>query len=191
VGLAFVPLAVGFVDRFIKHRQGLYGMAILAFASLLAWNWSPANFGILIIRDDPAMARLCAWVRIETPVDALFLVPPDDERFRLAARRAIVVNYKGVPQLARELPQWRDRLESVLNLKDLRTLPRPMPETLSAMRQRYDELPAGMLIHAAQKWGARYIVATHRLADSRVKEVYPPAPSDTTHTQYWLYEISP
>jgi hypothetical protein len=99
-----------------------------------------------------------------------------------------VVNYKGVPQLARELPQWRDRLESVLNMEDLRTLPRPMPETLAAIRQRYDELPADKLIDAARQWKARYIVATHYLADPRVRLVYPLA-SDALHTNYCLYEL--
>ena len=89
--------------------------------------------------DDAGYRELAAWVRDNTPVDAIFLVPPDEESFRVHARRAIVVNFKGVPQLGGELPEWRDRLEKVLDLDKpgLLALPRPMGRTLRAIRARY------------------------------------------------------
>jgi hypothetical protein len=189
VGLSFVPLLVLLVDRFSAHRQWMFGAGILIMGSLLLWNWGPQNYGILITQDDPALTRLCKWVKKQTPRDAIFLVPPDDERFRLAAQRAIVVNYKGVPQLARELPQWRDRLQSVLNMDDLRALPRPMHETMAAIGQRYDRLPAAMLVAAARRWDARYIVTTHPLADGRLDQVYPPPSVDAFEGGYWVYDL--
>ena len=44
-----------------------------------------------------------------TPLDAIFLVPPQETDFRLYGQRAIIVNFKHIPQLSNEIRQWRDR----------------------------------------------------------------------------------
>ena len=92
-------------------------------------------------------------------------MPPDEESFRVRARRAIVVNYKGVPQLSGELAGWRDRLQDVLGLDTagLLALPRPMGRTIQAIRARYDALPPEHHVAVARRWGARYVVVTHKL----------------------------
>jgi hypothetical protein len=120
-----------------------------------------------IPEDEAKYLAACDWVRQHTPVDAVFIVPPQEQEFRLRAQRAIVVNYKGVPQLSTELPEWRDRLEAVLDLSDLRTLPRPFPATLAAMRDRYAALSPDALERAAQHYGARYIVSDRRWDERR------------------------
>src|SRR6185369_9789641 len=100
---------------------------------------------------------ICDRIRQNTPVDSIFLVPPDEQAFRLRAQRAIVVNFKAVPQLSGELRQWRDRLRDVLDLADLNTLPRPFAATLEAIRQRYESLPPEHLEQVARKYHARYV----------------------------------
>jgi hypothetical protein len=105
----------------------------------------------------------CAWVQANTPVDAVFLVPPSDERFRLLAQRAIVVNFKSVPQLSGELVEWRRRMETTLDLSDIRMLPRPFGKTQVAMSDRYSALPASRLAEIARRYGARYIFTPTRL----------------------------
>jgi hypothetical protein len=110
--------------------------------------------------DPPEYVELAAWARDHTPKDAVFLVPPDEQSFRLHARRAIVVNYKNVPQLSAELPEWRDRLQTVLDQPDLMTLPRGMGRTLGAIRDRYAALPPAHLAQMARRYGATYLVIT-------------------------------
>ena len=136
--------------------------------------------------DDAAYLRLAAWARENTPADAVFLVPPDEESFRVHAWRAIVVNFKGVPQLSAELPEWRDRLQAVLGLDTpgLLHLPQPLGRTLRAIRERYDGLPAEHHATVARKYGARYVVLSRRVDLAGATVVY----TDTTGS-YLLYDL--
>ena len=103
---------------------------------------------------------VCNWAKdpANTPTDAVFVVPPSEEAFRLRARRAIVVNFKGLPPFTEQLPEWRDRLEDVLDLDDLRALPRGMSPAIEAIRVRYESLPPAHLVDVAKRYGARYVL---------------------------------
>lgn len=160
------------------------GIAVLVIITAIAWGrWLGVD---AISDDDEAYLQFCAWVRQHTPVDAVFLVPPQEQSFRIAAQRAIVINYKGVPQLSGELPEWRRRLEDVLDMKDLRALPRPFEVTLPAIAQRYRALSAEHLASAAQRYGARYIVATRPL-----EKLTAGTPMSVAHEngEYFLYDL--
>jgi hypothetical protein len=129
------------------------------------------------------------WARDNTPAGATFLVPPDEESFRVHARRAIVVNFKGVPQLSAELPEWRDRLRAVLDLDTpgLLALPRPLGRTLRAMRAQYDALPPAHHAAVAARYDARYVLMTRPA---------PPAASarlvhSDSNGRYFLYDLRP
>jgi hypothetical protein len=112
----------------------------------------------LLPEDDSAYLSMCRWVRGHTPTDALFVVPPGEQAFRLVAQRAIVINFKGVPQLAGQLPEWRDRLRAVLAMNNLSDLPQPFDRTLAAIDARYQSLPDGYLADVARRYGARYVL---------------------------------
>jgi hypothetical protein len=133
--------------------------------------------------DDADYLTVCDWAREHTPRDAVFLVPPGETSFRLRARRAIVVNFKAVPQLSGELPAWRDRMRDVLALEDLTSLPRGYAETLRAIDARYASLPQAVLVAAAKTYGARFVVTPARL-DARVAFVSP-------NGRYFLYDLRP
>jgi len=113
--------------------------------------------------DDRGYIQLCEWVSKSTPLDAIVLVPPNEQSMRLVGQRAIVVNYKAVPQLSGQLLEWRRRMCDVLDLPDLNVLPREYGQTLAAIGARYDELPEDHLISIARKFDARYIVVAHPL----------------------------
>jgi hypothetical protein len=135
-------------------------------------------------QDDPNYLRLCEWVSNNTPVDAVLLVPPDEESMRLVGRRAIVVNYKCVPQLSAELSEWAGRLCDVLDLRDLGALPHDYVKVFPAIRARYNEQSPEHLITMASKYGARYVVTTHELPSHAAQRL----PIDGTGP-YMVYDL--
>lgn len=64
-----------------------------------------------------AETELYAWMRKNTPVDAVFLTPPDVETMRFHGQRAIVVDWKSNPVVPGELLEWYRRLEDVVGKK--------------------------------------------------------------------------
>lgn len=162
-GLCAAVALYATLRRAVRGRLGA-GVHLAATAALLAAaviggrRW--LGVGIEPPRDDPQYLEVCAWASdpAHTPVDAVFVVPPDESAFRLRAKRAIVVNYKHVPQLAGELPEWRDRLEQVLGLDDLASLPDGYFRAIDAIARRYDARAAGDLAAVARRYDARYLV---------------------------------
>ncbi|MGB7159747.1 MAG: DUF6798 domain-containing protein [Tepidisphaeraceae bacterium] len=141
------------------------GIAALLAVLVAGWGrWTGFDFGYATPQM-PGHDVLCAWVRepANTPVGATFLVSPSDEMFRLHAQRAIIVNFKGVPQLSGELATWRRRVCDVLDLPTLKNLPRPFNVAVAEMEKRYESMPPEHLERTAEQYGARYIVTRHRL----------------------------
>ncbi len=72
----------------------------------------PSNSSLL--REGGAKSDdLLAWMRNETPIDAVFLTPPDVDTFRFYGQRAIVVDWKSTPMVPGELVEWLRRLSDV------------------------------------------------------------------------------
>jgi hypothetical protein len=185
--LSCIGAALWIGQRLHRRRRAIVGASmIVGGAMILGCTLRGPYFGLFRFPEDDALyLQVCDWVRLNTPVDAVFLVPPDEQAFRLRARRAIVINFKAVPQLATELPGWRDRLERVLNLPDLRRLPRPMPRTLQAIASRYDQMSAAHLTEAAREYGARYIL-TRRPLDLPAVHRW----KDRSGDRYFLYDLA-
>jgi hypothetical protein len=152
----------------------------------LGMSWHKLGFVHEGLRgDDAGYLALCDWVERNTPKDAVFVVPPDEQSFRLRARRAVVVNFKNVPQLSGELGEWRARLERVLDVKDVRARPSPFPKTLAALRARYANLAPAHFVTLAHAYDARYVVTIRAIDDPQLgKLVF----SDPTGT-YFLYDL--
>jgi hypothetical protein len=96
-----------------------------------------------------------------------------------------VVNFKAVPQLGAELAEWAQRLRDVLGLTNLNTqLPHGFDKIPPAMRAIYRDRPADELFAAAQKYKARYVIATRDLgpgADDKLIQ--------TAGDRYFLYDL--
>lgn len=169
------------------QRRPLPGAALLALAGVLLGLFAiRGGEGVLtrfLLDDDGDYIALTHWVRDNTPRDAIFLVPPQEQSMRLHGRRAIVINYKGVPQLSAELPEWRTRLENLLQM-DLRTLPGRMDHALSALAERYRKLDVAHLAAIADRYGARYAVIEGQAANPRWHLVH-------ARGTYRVYEIAP
>lgn len=175
---------------------GFGAIAVGASSGLLAAPTARSPLGLKLVGlqgDDGGYLELAEWARENTPKNATFLVPPDEESLRVHARRAIVVNFKGVPQLSAELPEWRDRMQAVLDLDTpgLLALPKPLGRTLQAIRARYAALPLTHHFAIAREYNARYVVLVRSLgvltdAPSGARLVH----SDSTG-RYDLYDLAP
>ena len=133
----------------------------------------------------------------------MFIIPPDQPSLQWDARRAAVVDFKHVPQLGRELAEWRDRLRAVLGADDLSALPHPMPATLAAIGDLYAARTAAELFPVARRYGARYVVASARLEGAEAlggRLIYetPPTGGETggpsagdavSGRRYFLYDL--
>ena len=109
---------------------------------------------------DPAILAAATWAEKNSPLNALFLLPPDASAFGVNARRGQVVSFKLVPQLAGELAQWDQRLRDVLDVPDLSVYAGGFAGYRDAqrhMRERYDALPSDHLFAVARRYGARYV----------------------------------
>ncbi|MDB5318572.1 MAG: uncharacterized protein JWN40_203 [Phycisphaerales bacterium] len=109
-----------------------------------------------------AYLEVCHWARDHTPIDALFIVPPNEQLFRYHAQRAIVVNFKNVPQLSSEMAEWQKRLEAVLD-QPLTNLPKRFDLAHAAIAARYDALRTEHLTAVARQYGARYVITARPL----------------------------
>jgi hypothetical protein len=162
------------------------GLTSACVVASLGLSWHRIGLRLDALRgDDAGYMEACDWIRGNTPVDAVFLVPPDEQSLRLHGERAIVVNYKNVPQLSGELGEWRHRLEAVLDVRDIRNLPRPFPRTLDAIRARYDTLSPQHLRIAARRYGARYVL-TLRSSDAATLGS---AVFSDSGSRYFLYDL--
>jgi hypothetical protein len=184
--LCFTPLIA---DALLLVRNGvlrrsLQAAVMLALVGVTIAGWS-RWIGLIQVLDDDDISyvKLCDWVRDNTPKDAVFLVSPGESMFRLQSHRAIVVNFKSVPQLNAEMPAWRDRLRDILGVKDLNAIQRGFTRVGAAMDGLYDRRMAPGLIDAADKYGAAYIIARRQLEDDRLQLI--PTPQD----DYLLYQL--
>ncbi len=137
-------------------RYAAFALAPLAF---LLWARSSAEFrapsriereSSLLRGFDEREESLFAWIRDHTPKEARFLQPPLLERFRLTARRAIVVDWKSPPILPGELLEWYDRLGAVAG--------RPRPRGSSEVAKGYDAMDAARLTALRDRYSVDFAV---------------------------------
>jgi hypothetical protein len=135
-------------------------------------------------QDQMDYVALCNWARdpANTPRDAIFIVPPQEQVFRLYAQRAIVVNLKGVPQLSSELKVWRQRLVDVLDDDPLKFAAR-FDETLKLIHQRYESLPPQHFTTVAKRYNAPYLILEHEISDPSWQLIHTSGPFRLYHLQ--------
>ena len=140
-------------------------LATFALPVIVLIAWPIIGVGMTPEPIDAQYREVCLWAKdpASTPLDAIFLVPPQETDFRLYAQRAIVVNFKHVPQLSGEIIQWERRLLDVLGVPTVNVFPHDYTQTLAAIESTYEQRSPADLIAVARKYGARYIVVDHSL----------------------------
>ena len=161
-GLAIAIAAAAVVLAVIVPKLATWLPLAAGVASLvmvLGARWDViAHPRVAIVSEGFERDDLFAWARTDTPTDSVFLTPPSMGRFRLIARRAVVVDLKSPPLVPDELVSWYRRLCEVTGapLHDV-----PQANALWAAATR-DELLA-----RAKHLGANYLVLDrpHDVAD--------------------------
>jgi hypothetical protein len=132
--------------------------------------------------DDAEYVEMCDWAAANTPADAIFLVPPGEQSMRWRGQRAIVVNFKGIPQLSRELPEWKRRMSDVLG-EDTLLLPHGFARSLAAADAIYESRPKEQLIGVAKAYGARYVLVDHPWPETYEAHA-------SSGKKYFLYDLA-
>jgi hypothetical protein len=93
-----------------------------------------------------------SFIKEKTPIDAVFLIPPELNSFRLGANRAIVADFKSFPFGEKQMLEWRERMlyiSAITNFTENST-----PE--SQIIEGYKQLPKEQILLIKEKYGAEY-----------------------------------
>jgi hypothetical protein len=115
---------------------------------------------VSIASDGADTDALYAWARTTTPVDAVFLTPPDLFRFRLVARRAIYADFKSPPLAPDALIEWHARLCRMDGALATDKIPTHRKDWLDA--------PGDELLVRAKQLGVDYLILDHSGAHDRI-----------------------
>ncbi len=124
----------------------------------------------------------CRWIDANTPANAVFLTPAEQQTFKWYAGRAEVASWKDMPQDARSICQWRDRIRRIY--------------------QQPAQAEFGLLVHLnselialADDFGATHLVVDRQNLTARdeinypvgFRQIYPGKSNDTT--QYVVFQL--
>jgi hypothetical protein len=127
--------------RIIRHRgfvvfmMVLFGAAVLlgrpiyTTRSLSSPGTSESSSMSAPDRVDP---ETTAWIRDNTPVDAVFVIPPGVSGFQIGSQRAQFVNFKAFPFTPDASVEWLDRLIRIAPITDLEPGGTPLQARLDA-----------------------------------------------------------
>ncbi|MCH2181904.1 MAG: hypothetical protein MK108_07855, partial [Mariniblastus sp.] len=151
-------------------------LILLAGATMIAAKWEdprpPADQASLpsypqnrkrTIETQANWKKVCQWIRRNTPGDAVFITPNDQQTFKWYAQRSEVVNWKDIPQNAEAILEWKRRIDSIYRAQRI--------------------YPSGLLNlenpgEVAQLFGANYLLIEQSAVDALaqpadLQQVYP------------------
>lgn len=104
---------------------------------------------------------MCYWAKDHSRHDTLFLTPRTQQTFKWYAERAEVATWKDIPQDARSIVEWYNRLETLY----------PSDPPIQDLIDHSDE----ELVRLARLYRAEYIVLDHSRRPRKVKlpQIYP------------------
>jgi hypothetical protein len=163
--------AVGAVLLYVPCRVTRYGLAVLltvmVMGLILLHKYRPMGPLDGLLRDTQPRFTLselkgpqsgvAEFARTRTPEDAVFIVPPMWDQFRILAERAVVVDFKDFPFDDRTMLEWRRRLADCYGETRQRGF-----AAASEMQRHYASIPEGRLLWLREKYGATYAVLFER-----------------------------
>lgn len=134
-----------------------------------------------VLRGHQDWLKVCAWIEQNTPSDAAFITPRDQQTFKWYAGRAEVVNGKDIPQDAQRIKEWQKRFQEIY--------PVSSPYGVLALKDQ-------ILIGLGKKYGADYLIIDRQEALNRFLAGYPPTlqkefPEKFDDCQFIVYRLAP
>lgn len=124
--------------------------------------------------------KVCHWIQTNTPEDAVFFTPSQQQTFKWYAHRTEVVAWKDIPQDAANIIEWRQRIATLHN---------PQLRFANGLLQYTDD----QLLELAQQYGATHLLAPQYQVDitpggTNLKQVYPTDLSEKS--TYVVFQLS-
>ncbi|MBM4003093.1 MAG: hypothetical protein FJ295_07350 [Planctomycetes bacterium] len=191
LALTVVGLLRAYRDAPTTLSRSTFSVALLCVLANLAANvvsrgWE-ANVGSgraalggaeFALKEHPQLYRqwrdCCAWIREHTPADARCLTPRWQQTFKWFAERSEVVTWKDIPQDARSVVAWWERLEEAC----------PPVVSAGGIAALSDE----QILELARRYEFQFIVVDKWLGQREFgfRRVYP---LDKGHSEYEVYEL--
>jgi hypothetical protein len=155
--MAVALLVTAFIAVGMQRKSAWAAWMLTAAVILVGWHISsvvssralnPLPPADAKIRDFPAWVDACDWIAENTPPNALFLTPRLNHSFKWRTGRPEVVNRKDIPQDARGIIEWNERIKDIYYDPRLGGLGQPLDSLGVLGTERVREL--------ALKYGARF-----------------------------------
>ena len=182
VPLGCVINALYFIDRLPKELR-LWRSTVLFASGVLVWGVmsnlqenridprSGSAQQTVVLPSDPQKQQreieaeinwvtTCRWIRNNTPVDALFVTPLNQQTFKWYAERAEVASRKDMPQDAKSILPWLERLSVLFSIGPGTEVPKNKIE-VAEVPWEYRPL----LFEESLPFGAGYLVIEQRWVD--------------------------
>ena len=152
VPLAVSLYAVALIAAGMERRRSWSVWALTAAIALAGWHLASVSINRYTNPVPPADARMrdyvawavaCDWIADNTPADALFLTPRGAHSFKWRTGRPEVATRKDIPQDARSMVEWYQRMreihedESDASLTTLDPSSDPATERLRRLAEKY------------------------------------------------------
>jgi len=106
--------------------------------------------------------EVCRWARENTPADSVFLTPRLAQSFRWYAGRSQVVSHKDIPQDARGIVEWRDRIDAIYGYDRVNDEGEPVRGIVGSLADR-ERIDAELEPTEEQKQAMPYLISDERL----------------------------
>jgi hypothetical protein len=148
-------IAAGLAYKRSWAPWALVAVMLLVSGHLLSIAWGRVNNPVppadARLADYSAWLDVCAWIKTNTPADAMFLTPRLNHSFKWRTGRAEVVTRKDVPQDAAGILEWDRRIKDIYYFETPAGLAGPIDSLCVLSAERLQELAA--------KYGADFVLA--------------------------------
>jgi hypothetical protein len=187
VPMAVAMNAVALIATGLAARRTWAPWALVAALAVACGSVADAARNHLLVPIPPSDARMrdyiawvdaCDWIAANTPPDAVFLTPRRNQSFKWRTGRSEVATWKDIPQDARSMIEWFDRLHTIYyNQVDGEYVPALSLGHIGTER----------VVAAAHKYGADYVITDNRVP-LELPIVYPNA--DNHNDEYVIYRVN-